>query len=50
MYLSEWGLYLVVAEEGRDTLKFTVFICTTSLNAREGTEYDDVQIQGACWK
>ena len=33
----------VVAEEGRDPLKFIIFISSTSLDAREGTEYDNVQ-------
>ena len=30
----------VVVEEGRDPLKFIVFILSTSLDAREGTEYN----------
>ena len=34
---------LVVAEEWRSPLKFIVFIVSTSLNAREGTKYDNVQ-------
>ena len=33
----------VIAEEGRDPLKFIVFISSTSLDARKGTEYDNVQ-------
>ena len=33
----------VVAEEGRDPLKFIVFISSTSLDARESIEYDNVQ-------
>ena len=33
----------VVAEEGRDPLKFIVFISSTSLDAHKGTEYDNVQ-------
>ena len=44
-----WVLYvvivvpIVVAEEGRDPLRFIVFISSTSLDARKGTKYDNVQ-------
>ena len=36
-------LVIVVAEEGRDPLRFIVFISSTSLDARKGTKYDNVQ-------
>ena len=39
-------LPIVVAEEGRDPLNFIVFILSTSLDARKGTEYDNVQKRG----
>ena len=41
----------VVAEEGRDPLKlkFIVFISSTSLDAREGTQYDNIHKQEAWW-
>ena len=40
---------ITVDAEGRDPLKFIVFISSTSLDAREGTEYDNVQKQEAWW-
>ena len=39
----------VGAEEGRDPLMFIVFVSSTSLDARESTEYDNVQKQEAWW-
>ena len=36
-------IIIVVAEEGRDPLRFIVFISSTSLDARKGTKYDNVQ-------